>query len=68
MHTDSKNDWWATMLAERTADGRSDAERGQYDLPYPGVEEDPQYEDENEAYKIGWRKRRKELGDAFQWA
>jgi hypothetical protein len=68
MHTDSANDWWAAILADRTADGRRDAERGQYDLPYPGVEEDPQYEDENEAYKIGWHQRRKELGDAFQWA
>ena len=67
MHTDSAHDWWDEMLESRREDGRRDAEQGKHEPPYPGSG-DPQDEDENAAYDDGWHQRRKELGDAFQWA
>ena len=67
MTTDTE-DWWKLNLAEYIADGRIDAAKGIYDLPHAYAEGDPQYEDENAAYREGWWKRRKELGGKFKWA
>ena len=59
---------WTRNLAEYRNDGRHDAERGEFDLPHYFTDNDPQYLDENQAYKDGFMSRRKELGDAFNWA
>jgi len=53
-------------LQERTLDGRDDADWGIYNFPYPDAD-DPQDEDENLAYHMGFLNRRIELGSDFKW-
>jgi coenzyme F420-reducing hydrogenase beta subunit len=60
-------DWWEDLLEERRKDGAIDAEAGTVYFPHSQESEDPQDMDENEAYSEGWRKRREELGDKFEW-
>ncbi len=57
---------WLLLLNARYAAGWLDAEAGMYDPPYPGSD-DPQELDENRAYKQGFDRSRKELGDSFKW-
>lgn len=59
-------DRWAKLMAEHEQDGARDAERGYIDFPYPGSD-DPQEQDENRAYQRGFNRRRKELGEMFEW-
>ena len=58
--------WWQDNLENYKSDGRFDAEAGFYNPPHSDSD-DPQDQDENEAYKKGFIERRKELGDAFKW-
>ncbi len=58
-------DWWDDLLKNREDQGRDDAGRGVFHVPY--VDADPQDQDENEAYEKGWWARRKELGEKFKW-
>ncbi len=60
-------DWYAKQRLEYAADGAKDAEKGMADLPYPHTE-DPQDQDCNEAYRQGFNRKRKEMGDKFRWA
>lgn len=53
-------DWWCGLLRQRHEDGRSDAEKDIFDMPYPGSE-DPQDEAENDAYKKGFMEYRREI-------
>ena len=64
--TDSVDDWWQQHLEEYRQDGRDDADLGVFSAPHPGSD-DPQDETENWAYKEGFKQRRKELGDNFEW-
>lgn len=61
-----KADWWKKHLAEYEADGRADAQRGVFNDPWPDWD-DPQSQDEREAYAKGFRDERKRLGDKFKW-
>lgn len=61
------DDWWAVHLDEFTRDGRSDAGRGVFDPPHTTCSDEPQYQDENHAYELGFKARRLELGDTFRW-
>ena len=57
--------WWLRQLAEYRQRGRSDADRGKFNWPYPLTEEeDGPF---NAAYKQGFDERRKELGVKFAW-
>lgn len=58
--------WWERQRAEFKQDGRNDADRGLFRLPYPGTD-DPSDEESNIAYQRGFMERRKELGDKFEW-
>lgn len=60
-------DWWSLNLARYEAVGMLDAEKGVFCLPHED-DYDPQNQDENEAYRRGFDKRRHALGDAFKWA
>jgi hypothetical protein len=64
----TKSDWWQDILNGYKAEGRTDAEKGIFDPPHYVTDDDPQYLDENEAYKDGFMEKRKELGDKFKWA
>lgn len=64
----SIDDWWRQNLEDYRQDGRADAERGVFEAPHWVSDEDPQYLDENQAYKDGFMERRKELGASFKWA
>ena len=62
------HDWWQSILLARAQEGSDDADKGIYDPPYPSAsEEDPMEMDENFAYRRGFDKRRRELGDEFTW-
>lgn len=61
-------DNWLKYLQECEKDGAAGAEKGCYDPPYPGESEDPEEQDAAHAYKTGFQKRRRELGDKFLWA
>lgn len=68
--TDDVDKWWREHLDGYRSDGRRDADEGVYRPPHALPEEnpDPQYFDENMAYKDGFMKRRRELGEDFKWA
>jgi hypothetical protein len=59
-------DWWDKLLKQREQDGITDADQGRYDPPYTD-DSDPQNQDEIDAYRRGFMRRRDELGDAFKW-
>lgn len=59
-------DWWLMHLEEYESDGAKDATKGEFLLPHPGST-DPQDESENAAYERGFKRKRLELGDKFQW-
>ena len=59
-------DWYSEMLKQRENDGAADAEKGRFNWPYP-ASDDPNDEDENLAYSRGFDRRRRELGDKFEW-
>ncbi len=61
------SDWWADMMASREQQGRDDAKKGVYDLPYIDPADDPQDDAENSAYARGWWAQRKMLGKDFEW-
>ncbi len=61
------DEWWQQNLERHRNSGRADAERGVFAAPNH-LSDDPQYLDENQAYKEGFMERRKELGDKFKWA
>ena len=63
----SEFDWWEERLENYKTDGMLDADVGIYNPPHSD-NDDPQDQDENEAYKKGFMARRLELGDAFKWA
>jgi len=65
---EEKSSWWEQNLANYRNEGRKDAENGEFDAPHNAIDDDPQYMDENQAYKDGFMGRRKELGDSFKWA
>lgn len=65
-YPESVADWWKKQIAEYEQDGMRDAEKGTYRPPYPGTD-DPSDEEMNLVYKRGFMKRRKELGDKFEW-
>lgn len=60
-------DWWVSMLNEYRRDGSSDADKGMFEPPYPWSG-DPEEEAYNNAYKEGFDRRRKELGENFKWS
>lgn len=62
----SDDDWWEKQLKEYEQDGRRDADKGIWSPPYPGSEA-PDDEFQNEAYRLGFNDRRKELGKKFRW-
>jgi len=68
MPDETTQEWWLRNLDEYRADGIADADKGEFDPPHHVTDHDPQYLDENAAYKDGFMKRRKELGDKFKWA
>ena len=59
-------DWWEQILEKHHAAGVADAQNGRYELPHPD-DNDPQDQDENDAYCCGWRDERRRLGDEFKW-
>jgi hypothetical protein len=59
-------EWWQNELAADRAAGRSDADKGVYNPPYPGSD-DPGDQDQNSAYHEGFQARRHELGSKFEW-
>jgi len=61
------DDWWNNNLMSYREDGRRGADLGDFNPPHFFTDEDPQYLDENEAYKDGFMERRKELGESFKW-
>lgn len=63
----TQSDWWEKLLAGHREDGAENAEHGVFDPPYP-CSCDPTDQDENYAYELGWKRRRKELGTRFKWA
>ncbi len=60
---------WAAMMMAREQEGRADAKKGVYDLPYvvSDCNPDPQDENENGAYNRGWWAERRLLGTDFEW-
>lgn len=59
--------WWESILEAHEDAGAADAVIGKYEPPYPGSN-DPQDEEENEAYDNGFKRARRDLGDSFKWA
>jgi hypothetical protein len=60
--------WWKKNLDDYYQMGRKDADKGLIDYPHAYDDSDPQYMDENQAYKEGFKDRRRELGNKFKWA
>lgn len=69
---DQKEDqweWWGNKLKEFEQEGRDDADKGVYNLPYPVDDNDPSNDDINHAYAKGFHARRNELGpEKFKWS
>lgn len=62
----SQYEWWLKLLASRKEEGANDARNGCYRPPYGGSLESME-QDEDEAYRMGWKQARAELGDKFKW-
>ena len=63
----TKFDWWEEHLKYYESKGRAAADAGNFEWPHADIyTDDLQYQDENEAYKKGFKARRKELGNAFK--
>lgn len=60
-------DWWDELLQRYAADGKRDAEKGEFHPPRPNSD-NSQDQEENFAYSEGFHRRRRELGGAFLWA
>ncbi len=65
---DDVNLWWEKELTHYREEGARDADKGYFCWPCLDEVDDPANSDLNAAYKEGFDKRRKELGNKFKWA